>query len=108
MLRAMGTSRTPAPSRLLVTVGLLLLIGCLVRSVVGKDVLAGTLAVLGVGVSVLAVFAPRIGGAVEMGPSGVKFEVVRQELAALESELGERLGPVPTAALATGQAPRDQ
>jgi hypothetical protein len=95
------------PSRLLVGVGLLLLVGCLVGAIAGKDALAGTLAVLGVGVSVLAVFAPRIGGPVEMGPTGVKFEVDRQQLTTLSAELGERLGDVPTADLATGQAPAD-
>jgi tetratricopeptide (TPR) repeat protein len=80
---------TPPPSRLLIGVGLIMLVGCLVAAINGQDVLAGTLAVLGVGVAILAVFAPRIRGAVEMGPSGVKF--------------GDR----PTADLATGQAPAE-
>jgi tetratricopeptide (TPR) repeat protein len=95
--------RTTAPSRLLVGVGLLLLAFSLGAAINGQDTLAGTLAVLGVGVAVLATFAPRIRGPVEMGPSGVRFELERLEAATLSAELGERLGDIGTADLALGQ-----
>jgi tetratricopeptide (TPR) repeat protein len=90
-----------------VAVGLLLLVFCVGAAINGQDTLAGTLAVLGVGVAVLATFAPRIRGPVEMGPSGVRFEVERLEAAALSAELGERLGDVRTADLAIGQPAAD-
>lgn len=92
-------------NRLLVGTGFLLLGLCAAAALNRQDVLAGTLAVLGVGSIVLAVFAHRIDGTVELGPSGMKLDVTRQKAEQLSTELGRRLDEsgVGLADLATGR-----
>jgi hypothetical protein len=65
-------------SRLLACVGIVLLALCAVAAVRRQDVLASSLAVLGLGAIVLAVLAPRLTGPVELGPSGFKLQLVEQ------------------------------
>lgn len=67
--------RSPA-SRLLIGVGLLLLVLCAVVAIRRQDVLASALAVLGLGAIIVGVLVPRLEGPVELGPSGLKLQVV--------------------------------
>jgi hypothetical protein len=65
-------------SRLLVGVGLLLLVLCAIVAIRRQDALASALAVLGLGAIILGVLMPRLEGPVELGPSGLKLQLVKQ------------------------------
>jgi hypothetical protein len=88
-------------SALLAFAGLVLLGLCVVTALRRQDVLAGGLAVLGLGAMVLAALTPRLTGPVEMGLTGFKMELVKLSevgrlagyseediLAAIEDKLG--------------------
>lgn len=90
-------------SLLLAFTGLVLLGLCILTVVRRQDILAGGLAVLGLGAMVLAALAPRLTGPMEMGLSGFKVELVKlsevghlagysdeEILAAIESRLTTR------------------
>jgi hypothetical protein len=64
-------------SALLAFAGLVLLGLCVVTALRRQDVLAGGLAVLGLGAMVLAALTPRLTGPVEMGLTGFKMELVK-------------------------------
>jgi hypothetical protein len=64
-------------SLLLAFTGLVLLGLCILTAVRRQDVLAGGLAVLGLGAMVLAALTPRLTGPMEIGLSGFKMELVK-------------------------------
>jgi tetratricopeptide (TPR) repeat protein len=98
------TQGSTAPSRILIAAGAVLLALCAFTALRQQDVLAGTLAALALGSIALTVFAPRLGGKVEVGAKGVTFEVTRQA-EQLSIEIGRRLDEtgVSLADLASGQ-----
>src|SRR5688572_17615475 len=70
-----GDATRTVVGRLVYCAGFALLALCVVAVVRRQDVLAGGLAVLGLGAIVLGVLMPRLTGPVEMGLSGFKMQL---------------------------------
>lgn len=75
----MGEDRVGRAGAILVAcTGVGLIVAAVIAMLRRQDVLAGSLAMLGLGAVILAGLMPRLTGPIEVGPSGLKLQVMQQ------------------------------